>query len=230
MHYHRGCSVSLPCSEWERVGPLRSDHQKRRAGRLRIADCGLRIAGERSVRRLRSVITVFRQARSNLSGGISGDGRSCRLRLVCQRTSLFASCGLECSGRRISSKIRQSAIDNPQFCWLSDICIQVLQLEFPSFTFTLFLLTSDCFVLSHLSLARLGEGLSTFLQSKNKENDQAKRVISATELNTLLRLHPWSINVVVYHDPSGRSHLGRGLALRCFQRLSFPNIATQQCR
>ena len=22
-HYHRGCSVSLPCSEWERVGPLR---------------------------------------------------------------------------------------------------------------------------------------------------------------------------------------------------------------
>ncbi len=27
-HYHRGCSVSLPCSEWERVGPLRWDHQK----------------------------------------------------------------------------------------------------------------------------------------------------------------------------------------------------------
>ena len=28
MHYHWGCSVSLPCSEWERVGPLRYDHQK----------------------------------------------------------------------------------------------------------------------------------------------------------------------------------------------------------
>src|SRR6202008_4176789 len=26
-HYHRGCSVSLPCSEWERVGPLRDNHQ-----------------------------------------------------------------------------------------------------------------------------------------------------------------------------------------------------------
>ena len=26
--YHRGCSVSLPCSEWERVVPLRYDHQK----------------------------------------------------------------------------------------------------------------------------------------------------------------------------------------------------------
>src|SRR5436190_13562693 len=29
-HYHRGCSVSLPCSEWERVGPLRYDHQRRK--------------------------------------------------------------------------------------------------------------------------------------------------------------------------------------------------------
>ena len=28
MHYHWGCSVSLPCSEWERVVPLRYDHQK----------------------------------------------------------------------------------------------------------------------------------------------------------------------------------------------------------
>src|SRR5438270_12199561 len=26
-HYHRGCSVSLPCSEWERVVPLRYYHQ-----------------------------------------------------------------------------------------------------------------------------------------------------------------------------------------------------------
>jgi hypothetical protein len=63
-----------------------------------------------------------------------------------------------------------------------------------------------------------------------KVNDQAKRVISTPELNTLLCLHPEPINVVVYHDPSGRSHLGIGLALRCFQRLSFPNIATQRCR
>src|SRR5439155_13181511 len=26
--YHRGCSVSLPCSEWERVVPPRYCHQK----------------------------------------------------------------------------------------------------------------------------------------------------------------------------------------------------------
>ena len=63
-----------------------------------------------------------------------------------------------------------------------------------------------------------------------KVKDQAERVISTPELNTLLCLHPEPINVVVYHDPSGRSHLGIGLALRCFQRLSFPNIATQHCR
>jgi len=27
-----------------------------------------------------------------------------------------------------------------------------------------------------------------------------------------------------------RSHLGRGFPLRCFQRLSCPHVATQQCR
>ena len=62
-----------------------------------------------------------------------------------------------------------------------------------------------------------------------KVKDQAERVISTPELNTLLCLHPEPINVVVYHDPSGRSHLGIGLALRCFQRLSFPNIAARRC-
>src|ERR1700682_4295243 len=29
-YYHRGCSVSLPCSEWERVVPLRRGHQNAR--------------------------------------------------------------------------------------------------------------------------------------------------------------------------------------------------------
>ena len=67
------------------------------------------------------------------------------------------------------------------------------------------------------------------LQRNRKVKDQAERVISTPELNTLLCLHPEPINVVVYHDPSGRTHLGTGLALRCFQRLSLPNIATQHC-
>src|SRR6476646_1944354 len=48
-HYHRGCSVSLPCSEWERVGPLRYYHQNRTAraplgsGESQILDCRLQI-------------------------------------------------------------------------------------------------------------------------------------------------------------------------------------------
>ena len=59
--------------------------------------------------------------------------------------------------------------------------------------------------------------------------------ISTTRLNTLLCLHLWPINLVIYKGPSvrkcgGISHLGRGFVLRCFQRLSFPNIATQPCR
>src|SRR5258708_4945333 len=49
MHYHWGCSVSLPCSEWERVGPLRSDHQKlagrRRWERLTASHTAFPVAG-----------------------------------------------------------------------------------------------------------------------------------------------------------------------------------------
>ena len=64
--------------------------------------------------------------------------------------------------------------------------------------------------------------------------DQASRLISITRLNTLLRLHLWPIDLVVYKEPLGGlshgiSYLGVGFALRCFQRLSLPNIATQRC-
>nr|AOE06574.1 hypothetical protein [uncultured bacterium]AOE07915.1 hypothetical protein [uncultured bacterium] len=35
--------------------------------------------------------------------------------------------------------------------------------------------------------------------------------------------------MVVSHDPLKKSHLVVGFALICFQRLSLPDIATQQC-
>ena len=59
--------------------------------------------------------------------------------------------------------------------------------------------------------------------------------ISTTQLNTLRCLHLWPIKQVVYLRPfssceEGRSHLGAGFTLRCFQRLSEPNLATQRCR
>jgi len=34
---------------------------------------------------------------------------------------------------------------------------------------------------------------------------------------------------VVYLGSIGRSYLGKGLALRCFQRLSVPCLATRRC-
>src|SRR5437667_6422743 len=82
---------------------------------------------------------------------------------------------------------------------------------------------------SFVSSVDWNRGQRPRLQRNRKVNDQAEWVISTPELNMLPCLHPEPIDVVVYHDPSGRSHLGIGLALRCFQRLSFPNIATQHC-
>ena len=66
-------------------------------------------------------------------------------------------------------------------------------------------------------------------------NGQASRLISTARLNTLLCLHLQPINVIVSDEPSdtlwyGKINLGGGFALRCFQRLSRPNIATQPCR
>jgi hypothetical protein len=58
------------------------------------------------------------------------------------------------------------------------------------------------------------------------------RPISTGQLNTLLCLHTRPINQVVclgsYHY-CGKSHLEVGFTLRCFQRLSHPNLAIQPC-
>ena len=53
--------------------------------------------------------------------------------------------------------------------------------------------------------------------------------ISSARLNTLLRLHLRPIKVIVSHQLTSLN-LGVGFVLRCFQRLSMPNLATQQCR
>ena len=57
------------------------------------------------------------------------------------------------------------------------------------------------------------------------------RPISIAQLNALLRLHMRPINLLVLkgsYSFEGRSHLEVGLALRCFQRLSLPDVATQR--
>ena len=56
------------------------------------------------------------------------------------------------------------------------------------------------------------------------------RPISIDKLNTLLHLHLRPINQVVFlgsYPYGGKSYLEVGFALRCFQRLSIPDVATQ---
>ena len=55
------------------------------------------------------------------------------------------------------------------------------------------------------------------------------RSISTPRLNTLLCFHLVPINVVISHGPQTIPNLGVGFPLRCFQRLSVPNIATGRC-
>ena len=63
---------------------------------------------------------------------------------------------------------------------------------------------------------------------------QASRLISTGRLKSLRTLHLPPIDVVISDEPSGGlrhgiPHLGVCFALRGFQRLSHPNIATRRC-
>jgi len=60
------------------------------------------------------------------------------------------------------------------------------------------------------------------------------RPISTSHLHTLLRFQFWPINPVICRGPyplngGEKPHLGTGFPLRCFQRLSLPNVANQPC-
>src|SRR5205814_2501009 len=73
-----------------------------------------------------------------------------------------------------------------------------------------------------------------FSLEKKKTSDQAARPISTGRLKALRLVHVQPINPVVFRGSlgslrSGRPYLGRSLALRCFQRLSLPHMATQRC-
>ena len=90
------------------------------------------------------------------------------------------------------------------------------------------------------SLFGMGRGGATASNHRNKifnmiESSYAHtsfftgvRSISTPRLNTLLCLHLEPINLVVF-EGSNIPHLGVGFPLRCFQRLSVPDIATQRC-
>ena len=59
---------------------------------------------------------------------------------------------------------------------------------------------------------------------------QADRAISTGKLNASPHFHTRPINVVVSHGSQGRTRFEAGFPLRCFQRLSFPYLATRLCR
>ena len=68
----------------------------------------------------------------------------------------------------------------------------------------------------------------------HKRHGQASRPISTRKLRDFHLLHTGPINLVVYKGSlgrfsCGRHHLEAGFTLRCFQRLSQPNVATQLC-
>jgi hypothetical protein len=63
---------------------------------------------------------------------------------------------------------------------------------------------------------------------------QAARPVSTGQLRTLRCVHFRPINPVVWLGalpgcPGGRPHLEAGFPLRCFQRLSLPDVANQPC-
>jgi len=62
------------------------------------------------------------------------------------------------------------------------------------------------------------------------KSDQVTRPISTARLNRLPCVDLPPINVLVSDGPEVRTDLEVGFALRCFQRLSIPNIATLRCR
>ena len=55
------------------------------------------------------------------------------------------------------------------------------------------------------------------------------RPISTPRLNTLLCVHLEPINVIISYGSQTISNLEVGFPLRCFQRLSNPDIANQRC-
>ncbi len=77
-----------------------------------------------------------------------------------------------------------------------------------------------------------------FIQTENQKASRDShnsfrefcRGISTPRLNTLLCFHLVPINVVISHGPQTIPYLGVGFPLRCFQRLSDPDIATGRCR
>jgi len=59
--------------------------------------------------------------------------------------------------------------------------------------------------------------------------EETRQRISTPRLNASLRFHLVPINLIISEEFQTIPHLEVGFPLRCFQRLSIPNIATRPC-
>ena len=140
--------------------------------------------------------------------------------------------GIGCFARAMTTKPRkklqhQCAADGgvtrcmpqPLCCDADRVSDQMSQRVFPSlsrhFHVSVLLLTIQSVVLANLAVSG---------------SNQAYRAISTSQLKALPLLHLWPIDVVVFHGSQGRPCFEGGFPLRCLQRLSCPNIATQHYR
>jgi hypothetical protein len=77
---------------------------------------------------------------------------------------------------------------------------------------------------------RWGESVKVSVSRQGK----SRSTLSTGSLNALRRVHVRPIKLVVYqrsysHEGEGETHLGASFPLRCFQRLSRPEVATRRC-
>ena len=80
----------------------------------------------------------------------------------------------------------------------------------------------DC--LDHLAFL---EYLGSLVSPASLFSKRSVRVISIARLNRSLCVHLQPIYVVVYNYPIWNSYLVASFALRCFQRLSVPDLVTR---
>ena len=100
----------------------------------------------------------------------------------------------------------------------------------PSLVYCWFCVAFDKAVFTAFVLLTVPGALARLACLAVSGSNQAYRAISTSQLNALLHLHLWPIDVVVFHGSQGRPCFEGGFPLRCLQRLSCPNIATQHYR
>src|SRR6202011_1478649 len=101
-YYHRGCSVSLPCSEWERVGPLRNNHQSAEPhGRFAA------VAATQARCRTLETMSIFQRTAGSLISTYRFRKISLRLRFVL-RSFVSSVCRSACA-ERVNRKVKDQA-------------------------------------------------------------------------------------------------------------------------